>query len=52
MVLGLNLADRVYAARDAEDAREAAARVPEHNPDHGATLRLLDALTNSSCRQQ
>jgi hypothetical protein len=51
MVLGLNLADRVYAARDAEDARDAA-RVPEHNPDHGATLRLLDALTNSSCRQQ
>ena len=50
--LGLNLAIGLCAAGDAEGAREVAARVLEHNPDHGATLRLLGALTNGSCPQQ
>ena len=50
--LGLNLANGLCAAGDAEGAREVAARVLEHNPDHGATRTLVGTLTNGSCPQQ
>jgi hypothetical protein len=50
--LGLNLANGLCAVGDADGARAVAARVLEHNPDHGATRTLLRHLTDGSCPQQ